>query len=216
MSSTELQDHSPVSAQPVDEATPVTEELESSKSPEADSKEAQQTRPKLAPHQPINQEEIDSRSVYVGNVDYSTGPNDLKEFFDEKGTVNRITILYHKYTGRPKGYAYVEFEKAETVPEAIKLSGTEFKGRPLAITVKRTNYPGLNKNKYDSSRGGSRGGRGGRGTFRGGYGGRGGRGGRGGYSDNRRYSNSDKPNDGDKLTDQSVDGPVAESTTTEP
>ncbi|QPG76954.1 hypothetical protein FOA43_004348 [Brettanomyces nanus] len=100
---------------------------------------------KLAPHQPSNQREIDARSIYVGNVDYTAVPNDLKDFFGECGVVNRVTILYNRYTGRPKGYSYVEFEDKSSVDPAVALNGSEFIGRALTIVQKRTNYPGLGK-----------------------------------------------------------------------
>ena len=72
------------------------------------------------------QKEIDSRSVYVGNVDYKATPEELDEFFRTIGSINRVTILYDRFTGYPKGYAYVEFESKDSVEPAIELSGTEF------------------------------------------------------------------------------------------
>jgi RNA recognition motif-containing protein len=53
----------------------------------------------------------DSRSVYVGNVDYGTAPEELQAHFASCGTIDRITILCDKWTGKPKGYAYVMFVK---------------------------------------------------------------------------------------------------------
>jgi hypothetical protein len=47
---------------------------------------------------------VDARSVYVGNVDYATQPDDLQDFFKSCGTVNRVTIVKDTYTGQPKGY----------------------------------------------------------------------------------------------------------------
>ncbi|GME78126.1 unnamed protein product [Ambrosiozyma monospora] len=146
----------------------------------------------LAPHQPENQIEIDARSVYVGNVEFSTTPNELNDFFSPVGVVNRVTILCNKYNGRPKGYAYVEFEKEESVKLAIEqLNGKESKGRPVTVAQKRTNVPGLGKRER---RGGFRG------RFRGGYRGRGGRG-RGGYYSHggSRYNGGDSEhhNDGE-------------------
>ncbi|KAE8225814.1 hypothetical protein CF319_g1509 [Tilletia indica] len=118
-------------------------------------------------------EEVDSRSVYVGNVDYSTTPEDLHAHFSSCGNINRVTILCDKFTGHPKGYAYVEFADASLVTNAILLNESLFKGRLIKVTAKRTNLPG------HSARGGrGRGGRGGRGFPRGGFRGRG-RGGRG-------------------------------------
>jgi len=85
---------------------------------------------------------VDSRSIYVGNVDYSTTPEELQEFFQSCGAVNRITILCDKFSGHPKGYAYVEFKDADAIVNAMILNESEFKGRPLKISPKRTNIPG--------------------------------------------------------------------------
>lgn len=115
----------------------------------------------LAPHQPKNQREIDARSVFVGNVDYAALPDDLKEFFNDCGEVNRVTILFNRFTGKPKGYAYVEFEEVETVALALAKTGAELKERPVTITQKRTNFPGMGKRGKGKGRGrgGRRGGR---------------------------------------------------------
>lgn len=132
-------------------------------------------------HHPIvSGPEADNASIYVGNVDYSSKPEELQTFFAHCGTVQRVTILTDKWSGHPKGYAYVQFRSLEAVANAVLLDGTEFKGRQLKIAAKRTNIFGYNR----GSRGGGRGrGRG----YRGGYRGRGGyyrgrgRGFRGGY-----------------------------------
>jgi len=87
--------------------------------------------------------DVDARSVYVGNVDYSTTPEELQEFFSSCGIVNRITILCDKFTGHPKGYAYVEFKDADAIANAMLLNDSEFKGRPLKVMQKRTNLPGM-------------------------------------------------------------------------
>lgn len=110
------------------------------------------------------QEEIDSRSVYVGNVDYQSTPEQLESFFKVVGVIERITILFDKYSGLPKGYAYVEFETSESVENAIEqLHGKEFRGRDLRVTPKRTNLPGFRKRGAPRGRGRGRG----RGSFRG-------------------------------------------------
>lgn len=117
------------------------------------------------------QEEVDSRSIYVGNVDYQSTPEQLEEFFHVVGVIERVTILFDKYSGLPKGYAYVEFEKIESVNKAVEdLHGKEFRGREVRVTPKRTNLPGFRK-RGSRSRGGFRG--------RGGIRGRGRSGGRG-------------------------------------
>lgn len=125
-------------------------------------------------------QEIDNRSIYVGNIDYAATPEELQELFKECGTINRITILTNKMTGVPLGYGFVEFEAAESITKALEHDQELFKGRPLKVTQKRTNVPGFGRGR---GRGGFRGGfRGGRGGFqRGGFQRGGFRGGRGGF-----------------------------------
>jgi len=52
-----------------------------------------------------SKEDIDSRSVFVGNVDYSATPEEIQSHFRSCGSINRVTILLDKFTGQPKGYA---------------------------------------------------------------------------------------------------------------
>jgi polyadenylate-binding protein 2 len=87
-------------------------------------------------------EEMDSRSVFVGNVDYACTPEEVQQHFNSCGTVNRVTILTDKF-GQPKGFAYVEFVEAEAIAEAVKLSESELHGRQIKVAPKRTNVPGL-------------------------------------------------------------------------
>ena len=89
--------------------------------------------------------ESDKRSVYVGQVDYGATPEELQDHFKSCGTINRITILVDKWTGSPKGYAYVEFADEESVQNAVLLNDTMFRNRQIKVTVKRTNIPGMNR-----------------------------------------------------------------------
>ncbi|KAK4042619.1 Polyadenylate-binding protein 2 [Parachaetomium inaequale] len=125
-----------------------------------------------------DKEDIDNRSIFVGNVDYSTSPEELQAHFQSCGSINRVTILLDKFTGQPKGYAYVEFSEPNLVAQALVLNDSVFKGRNIKVEPKRTNIPGMTRGR---GRGGFRGG--GRGGFMGGRGGGFGRGGgyRGGY-----------------------------------
>eukprot|EP01091_Cochliopodium_minus_P018906 TRINITY_DN7784_c0_g1_i1.p1 TRINITY_DN7784_c0_g1~~TRINITY_DN7784_c0_g1_i1.p1 ORF type:complete len:168 (+),score=45.01 TRINITY_DN7784_c0_g1_i1:20-523(+) len=91
-----------------------------------------------------DKKDADSRSVYVGNVDYGSTPEELQEHFNSCGTINRITILCDKYTGHPKGFAYVEFSDSESAKNALELNDSTFRGRQLKVTIKRTNVPGVN------------------------------------------------------------------------
>ncbi|GMJ05927.1 polyadenylate-binding protein 1, POLYADENYLATE-BINDING PROTEIN 1 [Hibiscus trionum] len=87
-------------------------------------------------------EEVDSRSIYVGNVDYACTPEEVQQHFQSCGTVNRVTILTDKF-GQPKGFAYVEFVEVDAVQNALLLNETELHGRQLKVSAKRTNIPGM-------------------------------------------------------------------------
>ncbi|XP_031128000.1 polyadenylate-binding protein 2-like isoform X2 [Ipomoea triloba] len=89
-----------------------------------------------------NREEVDSRSVFVGNVDYACTPEEVQQHFQACGMVNRVTIRTNKF-GQPKGYAYVEFLEPEAVQEALLLNESELHGRQLKVSAKRTNIPGM-------------------------------------------------------------------------
>ncbi|BCR86947.1 polyadenylate-binding protein [Aspergillus chevalieri] len=117
-----------------------------------------------------NKEEIDARSVFVGNVDYGASPEEIQAHFQSCGSINRVTILLDKFTGQPKGYAYVEFAEPSLVAQALILNESVFRGRNLKVVPKRTNLPGM-------ARGRGRGGFRGRGYGRGGFAPRGYRGG---------------------------------------
>ncbi|CAL8581979.1 MAG: hypothetical protein L6R36_007493 [Xanthoria steineri] len=107
-----------------------------------------------------DREDIDARSIFVGNVDYGASPEEIQAHFQTCGSINRVTILLDKFTGHPKGYAYVEFTEPNLVAQALVLNESLFRGRNLKVVPKRTNVPGM-----------TRGGRGGRGAPRGGRGG---------------------------------------------
>ncbi|KAM5535684.1 hypothetical protein V8D89_010671 [Ganoderma adspersum] len=106
----------------------------------------------------------DARSIYVGNVDYSATPEEIQQHFQSCGTINRVTILCDKFTGHPKGYAYVEFAEPDFIDAAVAMDNSLFRGRLIKVTPKRTNIPGFNAR--GRGRGGYRGGY--RGGFRGG------------------------------------------------
>jgi polyadenylate-binding protein 2 len=88
--------------------------------------------------------DADARSVYVGNVDYSSTPEELQQHFQSCGTIHRITIVCDKFTGQPKGFAYVEFAAPEHVANATALNESLFRNRQLKVLPKRTNIPGFN------------------------------------------------------------------------
>ncbi|GER49081.1 polyadenylate-binding protein [Striga asiatica] len=88
-------------------------------------------------------EESDTRSIFVGNVDYACTAEEVQQHFQSCGTINRVTIMLDTF-GQPKGFAYVEFMEVEAVQNALLLNESELRGRQLKVSVKRTNIPGMN------------------------------------------------------------------------
>lgn len=81
-------------------------------------------------------------------MDYKATGEELNQFFKECGTINRVTIMCHKATGQPKGFAYIEFKERESVQNALVLNEALFLGRPIKVVEKRTNIPALHRGGY--------------------------------------------------------------------
>jgi RNA recognition motif-containing protein len=128
------------------------------------------------------------KNLFVGNLPFRVAEADmvqgLRQLFEAFGTVERVSIITDRETGKPRGFAFVEMEDDEAATKAVAaLNGQNFEGRPLNISEARPREGG--------------GGGGGRGGFGGGGGGRGGRGGghggggrdrdRGGYGREPRW-----------------------------
>uniref|UniRef100_A0A6I9LNT8 Poly(A)binding protein nuclear 1-like n=1 Tax=Peromyscus maniculatus bairdii TaxID=230844 RepID=A0A6I9LNT8_PERMB len=95
------------------------------------------------PGTPKEKVEADHRSVYVGNVDYGGSAAELEAYFSPCGEIHRVTILCDKFSGHPKGYAYIEFASQSSVQAAVDLDESTFRGRIIKVLPKRTNFPGI-------------------------------------------------------------------------
>jgi len=92
---------------------------------------------------PADEDEILSRSIFVKNVDYSSQSHELEDYFLDCGAINRVTIKCDKQSGKPLGYAYVEFATREGANKARHKNGQSFKGRELTVMPKRKNKKGF-------------------------------------------------------------------------
>ncbi|XP_064610618.1 polyadenylate-binding protein 2-like [Liolophura sinensis] len=107
-------------------------------------KQMNMSSPTLTTQQSIEDKvEADARSVYVGNVDYGATAEELEQHFHGCGSINRVTILCDRYTGHPKGFAYVEFADKDSVTTSLALDESLFRGRQIKVSAKRTNRPGI-------------------------------------------------------------------------
>ncbi|KAB0381768.1 hypothetical protein FD755_003685 [Muntiacus reevesi] len=107
----------------------------------------------LSTDRPLEKAAADHRSVYVGNVDYGGTAQELEAYFNHCGEIHRVTILCDKFSGHPKGYAYIEFATESSAQAAVELDKSIFRGRVIKVLPKRTNLPGISS----TDRGGLRG-----------------------------------------------------------
>ena len=82
---------------------------------------------------------MDVSKLYVGNLDFNTTEDELKSHFEQKGIQTKsITLIKDKYTGRAKGFGFVEVESEDVLQKAIEaLDGQELNGRKLTVNKAR-------------------------------------------------------------------------------
>ncbi|MBB4888582.1 RNA-binding protein [Streptomyces netropsis] len=101
-----------------------------------------------------------SKRLYVGNLSYQTTEGDLTALFQEAGSVQSVSIVTDRDTGRSKGFAFVEMSDSDAARAVEQFNGKELNGRNLNVNEARP--------REERS--------GGRGGYGGGYGGGGRRG----------------------------------------
>ena len=76
--------------------------------------------------------------LYVGNLDYSVTGDHLKDHFAQAGTVVDAVVISDKFSGRSKGFGFVEFATDEESNKAIEMfNGKDFNGRNIVVNVAR-------------------------------------------------------------------------------
>jgi cold-inducible RNA-binding protein len=76
--------------------------------------------------------------LFVGNLPYSATESDLRAYFSAVAPPTHIAVPVDRETGRPRGFAFVEYADAAAAQEAIKrFHGQPFQGRPLSVSEAR-------------------------------------------------------------------------------
>jgi RNA recognition motif-containing protein len=100
-------------------------------------------------------------NIYVGNLSYEVTEEDLKQAFEAFGQVESVNIIKDKFSGRSKGFGFVEMPDKANAQSAInELNGKELQGRSLNVNEARP------RTERRGGRGGYGGGRAGRGGGR--------------------------------------------------
>jgi RNA recognition motif-containing protein len=77
-------------------------------------------------------------NIYVGNLPYSAGDDELRNAFQEYGTVDSARVIMDRDSGRSKGFGFVEMGNDAEAKAAIEgLNGQDLDGRPLTVNEAR-------------------------------------------------------------------------------
>ena len=73
-------------------------------------------------------------NIFVAKLDFGTQSQDLKEAFEEYGNVTSANVIMDKFTGRSKGFGFVEMEDDGEAMTAIRaLNDSELDGRTIVV-----------------------------------------------------------------------------------
>lgn len=90
--------------------------------------------------------------LFVGNINHTATENDLQDHFTAAGTVLSVNIIQDKFTGKSRGFGFVEMSCQEEASKAIStFHQKEFQGRPLTVNEAR---PREERPSFDSRGGG--------------------------------------------------------------
>jgi RNA recognition motif-containing protein len=108
------------------------------------------------------------KKIYVGNLPFTSSEDELRALFTRHGSVDSVSVVTDRETGRPRGFAFVEMSDANAAADAIKaLDGTQLGGRALRVNEAQDRRAGGGDRGFGGG-GGYGGGGGGGGGFRGG------------------------------------------------
>jgi RNA recognition motif-containing protein len=75
-----------------------------------------------------------NKNLYVGNLSYDTTEDTLRTLFAEHGEVESVNLITDRYTGRSRGFAFVEMSTEEEAQKAVsELNGRTVDGRDLRV-----------------------------------------------------------------------------------
>ncbi len=102
-------------------------------------------------------------NIYVGSIHFKMNEAELKEVFEEYGEVTSAKIIIDKYSGKSKGFGFVEMPNEEEAKKAIEeLNGAEVSGRNIIVNEsieradRRSNFRGGDNDRRGGGGGGNR------------------------------------------------------------
>ena len=75
-----------------------------------------------------------AQRIFIGNLSFKTTEGELETLFAESGSVSSVTIIMDRFSGRSRGFGFIEMGSEEEAQAAIeRLNGYEFEGRALTV-----------------------------------------------------------------------------------
>ena len=71
--------------------------------------------------------------LYVGNLPFTATDDAVRALFSKHGTVEKVSMITDRETGRPRGFGFVEMSNADAARAMQALNGADFDGRPLKV-----------------------------------------------------------------------------------
>ena len=85
-------------------------------------------------------------NIYIGNMSFDTTEDQLRQAFEGFGEVSTVNIITDKYSGEPRGFAFVEMSgKDEAIAAISGLNGQELNGRELKVNEAKPRPQGGNR-----------------------------------------------------------------------
>ncbi|MGA9369084.1 MAG: RNA-binding protein [Steroidobacteraceae bacterium] len=94
--------------------------------------------------------------IYVGNLPFSATESEVRELFAQHGTVESVSVITDRDTGRPRGFGFVEMARGDASKAIQNLNGKELGGRALRVNEaqERTGGGGAGGGRDGGGRGG--------------------------------------------------------------
>ncbi len=74
-----------------------------------------------------------SKRIYVGNLSFSATEGEVRELFEQHGTVESVDLITDRYTGRPRGFGFVEMDDEAADAAISALNNASLNGRSLRV-----------------------------------------------------------------------------------
>ncbi|MDR1080506.1 MAG: RNA-binding protein [Deltaproteobacteria bacterium] len=76
------------------------------------------------------------KTLFIGNLPFSSTQAEITELFSQCGAVHAVNLIFHKETGRPRGFGFVEMDDDAADAALATLNGTDFGGRSLKVEAR--------------------------------------------------------------------------------